>query len=79
MVGGAGGDFVLPAILSGADMLLCGECSYNAAQDAAEQGLCVLEAGHYHTEFPVCRRLLSLAEECGIGGEMFESCDHITL
>ena len=79
VVGGAGGDFVLPAILSGADMLLCGECSYNAAQDAAEQGLCVLEAGHYHTEFPVCRRLLSLAEECGISGEIFESCDHITL
>ena len=79
VVGGAGGDFVLPAILSGADMLLCGECSSNAAQDAAEQGLCILEAGHYHTEFPVCRRLLSLAEECGISGEIFESCDHITL
>ena len=79
VVGGAGGDFVIPAILSKADILLCGECSYNAAQDAAEQGLCVLEAGHYHTEFPVCRKLLSLAEECGISGEIFESCDHITL
>ena len=73
VVGGGGGDFIDAAISCGADLLLTGECSYNAAQDAAEQGLAVVEAGHFHTEFPVCERLLQLANECGAQGEIYNS------
>lgn len=62
VVGGSGKDFINPAIAAGADTLVTGECSYNAALDAASLGLNIIEAGHYATEFPVCRRLRELAE-----------------
>lgn len=78
VVGGAGGDFINDALTCGADLFLTGECSYNASQDAAERGLLVLEAGHYHTEFPVCRRLLEFVNKAGVYGEIFESCSHKT-
>jgi dinuclear metal center YbgI/SA1388 family protein len=62
VVGGSGKDFIYPAIAAGADTLVTGECSYNAALDAASSGLNIIEAGHYATEFPVCQRLKELAE-----------------
>jgi len=63
IVGGAGKDFIMPAKSAGADAILTGEVSYNSAIDAAEMGISVIEAGHYHTEFPVCERLRRIAEE----------------
>ncbi len=61
VVGGGGNDFIYPAMLAGADAFVCGECRYNSALDAADNGLTVIEAGHYQTEFPVCRRLADLS------------------
>ena len=51
----------LAALAAGADTLVTGEVGYNAALDAAEAGLMILEAGHYFTEAPV---LETLAEVC---------------
>lgn len=65
-VGGSGGDFIRPAMDIGADLLLTGECSYNAALDAAQDGLCVITAGHFYTERPVCQRLAQLCRNLGI-------------
>ncbi len=53
LVGGDGKGFIAPAIAAGADTLLTGDASYNAAIDAVALGLNVIEAGHYHTEAPV--------------------------
>ena len=36
---------------SGADAFLTGASGYNAAIEASDRGLCVIDAGHYHTEF----------------------------
>ncbi len=63
MVGGAGKDFIRAALAAGADAFLTGEASYNAAIDAAEYGIAVIEAGHYHTEYPVCARLAALVRD----------------
>lgn len=52
VLGGAGEDFVLRAIAAGADVYLTGEMAYHKGTDAAENGLCVLEAGHAATERP---------------------------
>ncbi|MBQ7474399.1 MAG: Nif3-like dinuclear metal center hexameric protein [Clostridia bacterium] len=63
VVGGSGGDFIVPALKAGADALLTGEAGYNSAEDGAENGaITVVEAGHYHTEAPV---LPVIAEELG--------------
>ena len=57
VVGGAGKDFLDPAIDSFADALITGEIPYNAAIDAADSGLCLIMAGHFFTENPVLEEL----------------------
>lgn len=49
--GGDGKSFVPAAVRAGADAFLTGASGYNAAIEAADMGLCVIDAGHYHTEF----------------------------
>ena len=63
LVGGEGGDFVPAAIAAGADLFLSGRIGYHRMLDAAEEGLALIEAGHYATEAPVCARLAELLHE----------------
>ena len=63
IVGGDGKDFIMPAILAGADTLLTGAASYNTALDAPASGLNVIEAGHYYTEAPVLHVLAEVIHE----------------
>lgn len=73
VLGGAGKDFVVPAIAAGADAIVTGEVSYNAALNFSEMGIIVVEAGHYYTEFPVCRRLAQLvADIAGAQADVYE-------
>ncbi len=62
VVGGDGKDLIAAAIAAGADTLLTGDASYNAALDAAESGLNVIEAGHYYTEAPVLAVLADVVQ-----------------
>ena len=48
--GGDGGDFIIPAKSAGADALVTGRAGYNRAVDAIDDGITVIEAGHYYTE-----------------------------
>ena len=73
VVGGSGSDLISSAREIGADLLLTGECSYNAAQDSAETGLIIIEAGHFETEAPVCKALAAVCCELGIENEYFDS------
>ena len=78
MIGGSGKDFIPDAIALGCDTLVTGEVGYNAACDAADMGLNIIEAGHYYTERPVLRLLCDLIAENhpGINIEYFDSCPH---
>lgn len=62
LVGGAGKDFIIPAMRAGADAIITGEASYSSAHDFVEYGISVIEAGHFHTEFPVTERLAALVK-----------------
>lgn len=53
VLGGSGKDFVDSAIEVGADVFVTGEITYNVMLEAKARGLCVIAAGHYHTEQPV--------------------------
>ena len=53
LLGGGGKDF-WPEAARIADVYITGEMSYNTMLDAHEAGFSVIEAGHFHTEFPVC-------------------------
>ena len=63
VVGGEGGDFVNAARAEGADLFLAGRIGYHKMLDAAEEGLALIEAGHYATEFPICETLAALVAE----------------
>ena len=52
VLGGSGKDYIREAQKMGADTYLTGEVNYNYLLDAAENGLSVVTAGHYHTEAP---------------------------
>ncbi|MBR5253385.1 MAG: Nif3-like dinuclear metal center hexameric protein [Clostridia bacterium] len=73
--GGDGKDFVIPALISGCGAYVTGDAGYNMSQDASEDGLVVIEVGHYHSEASVCPRLASLAKELADAEvEIYNSC-----
>lgn len=66
LLGGAGEDYASIALRAGADAYVTGEMAYHKALDAADNGLCVLEAGHAATERPAIsalRRGLQIAAD----------------
>lgn len=48
---GSGKSAVLPALRTGADVLVTGDIGHHDGLDAVEQGLAVIDAGHYGTEY----------------------------
>lgn len=60
---GSGRSLVAAALAQGADALVTGELRYHEAHGAAEAGLCVIEAGHDATEWPLTRALAAIASE----------------
>lgn len=85
VLGGAGVEFASMAAKAGADLYLTGDVKYHEAQDAAAEGLLVVDGGHYYTErvvVPViAKRLREAAEKHGweitviedpVGKDIFE-------
>ena len=57
VLGGGGDDDVFAAQAAGADTYVTGELKYHSLTDAPEEGVNLIEAGHFHTENPVCKTL----------------------
>ena len=51
--GGAGAEFIDDAVRRGADVYVTGDVKYHDAQRAVEQGMHIIDAGHFGTEAPV--------------------------
>jgi len=51
---GAGGGFFEDAKALGADCFITGEIKHHIALEAMDQGVCIIEAGHFETENPAC-------------------------
>ncbi len=60
ILGGDGKDYIDAATAEGADTFVSGRFSYNFMAEAPERGINLIEAGHFYTENPVCRRLEEL-------------------
>lgn len=63
VLGGGGADDMYEAIAAGADTYISGNLSFHGMTDAADIGINLIEAGHFYTENPVCRRLCELVYE----------------
>lgn len=48
---GSGKSAIKPAICKGADVLVTGDIGHHEGLDAVEQGLAIIDAGHYGTEY----------------------------
>ena len=60
VVGGAGAEFIDAAVRRGADVYITGDVKYHEAQRAVEQGMHLIDAGHFGTERPVLPVLAGL-------------------
>ena len=60
VVGGAGAEFIDTAVRRGADVYVTGDVKYHDAQRAVEQGMHIIDAGHFGTEVPVLPVLADL-------------------
>jgi len=74
IVGGAGGSYWRSAIEAGCEVLLTGEVKHHEALCAQEEGLVVIEAGHYATEQPAMHALSRRLQEAlpEVAFELFE-------
>ena len=67
VLGGSASDAIASAAAAGADAIVGGEFKHHtygyASVEAEGRGIALIEAGHYHTEFPVCKRLRELVLE----------------
>lgn len=67
LCGGSGASLLTQAVQAGADVLVTGDVDYHDALTALEQGVAVIDAGHFGTEYPVVEaltgRLRQLAHE----------------
>lgn len=79
IVGGAGKDFIKSAVKEGADVLLSGELSHSYMTEAAEMGISLVGAGHFHTEDIACKYFSALLDNLGIENGYFCSYNIITI
>ncbi|HEX2951163.1 MAG TPA: Nif3-like dinuclear metal center hexameric protein [Armatimonadota bacterium] len=59
---GAGGDFIAQAMHSGADLYVTGEVKHHQALLARQQGMAVIDAGHFPTERPAVNLIAEYLE-----------------
>jgi len=57
---GAGVDVIDYCLNNGVDLLITGDVKYNPARDCLENGMALIDAGHYETEHIVCELLYNI-------------------
>lgn len=67
VLGGSASDAISSAAVAGADAIIGGEFKHHtygyASVECGGKGIAIIEAGHYHTEAPVCDKLRELVLE----------------
>ena len=74
VIGGAGKSCIDEVLEVGADTFVTGELSHAVRAEARSLGLNLIEAGHFHTEDPVCDFFISLVKK--YAPEV--TCEHIS-
>ncbi|MEW9097242.1 MAG: Nif3-like dinuclear metal center hexameric protein [Clostridiaceae bacterium] len=55
LINGSGNDFLYKAKGMGADCIITGDTTYHYASDLAEEGICVIDIGHFESEWPTMK------------------------
>ena len=71
---GAGGEYWYAAYVNGADVYLSGDIKHHEAQAAREVGICLIDAGHFGTEWLFVPNMAEqLRRQCGAELTVFET------
>ncbi|PRR77225.1 putative GTP cyclohydrolase 1 type 2 [Clostridium liquoris] len=52
VINGSGNDFLMKAKSLGADCIITGDTSYHYVSDLQEEGICIIDVGHFESEWP---------------------------
>lgn len=66
LLGGSGASMIGDALAADCTLFVTGEVKYHEAQEAARQGLTLIEADHFFSERPVLARLATLLAPLGV-------------
>lgn len=58
--GGSGSEFIEDAIKKNADLYITGDIKYHQAQTALQNNLCIIDAGHFYTEYQSLENINSI-------------------
>lgn len=71
---GAGGEYVYDAVRAGADVYISGDIKHHDAQAAKDLGICLIDAGHFGTEWQFVPNMASqLREDRRVTAEILRS------
>jgi len=66
VLGGSGASYLEAAVNAGAQAYLTSDCKFHQFQASRDQGLVLIDAGHYATERPACARLVQKFTTLGV-------------
>ncbi|WP_456356061.1 Nif3-like dinuclear metal center hexameric protein [Sedimentibacter hydroxybenzoicus] len=70
--GGSGSDFIKDAIAKEADVYITGDIKYHQAQFALQNNLCIIDAGHYNTEYQSLQNIKNILDTEGLKVTLME-------
>lgn len=65
VLGGSGASYISAVAQTSAQAYITADCKFHQFQESRDQGLILIDAGHYATERPACARLVSWFEQQG--------------
>ncbi len=66
VLGGSGASYISSVCQTGAQAYLTADCKFHQFQESRDQGLVLIDAGHYATERPACERLVDWFVQQGV-------------
>lgn len=65
-MGGSGAGFISAVVKTKAQVYLTADCKFHQFQESRDQGLILIDAGHYATERPACDCLVKKLESLNL-------------
>jgi len=75
VLGGSGASYIEAAVSAGAQAYLTSDCKFHQFQASRDQGLVLIDAGHYATERPACDRLVQKFTTLGVAWAKLSQAD----
>ncbi len=66
VLGGSGASYISAVVKTGAQAYLTSDCKFHQFQESRDRGLILIDAGHYATERPACKRLAEKFQDLGV-------------